>query len=123
MPWILVLIDPTRTTRVRRPEDPNPDVKTQGKEGHCFTCNHQGHIANKCPDKDKKGKAKPKVKACAAEMEEEDDEASDTESFITKLLDNMKQWVKIGRAMSNEHKAVTMQHMMNEVNKEDFYQE
>ena len=37
-------------------------TEVQHKEGHCFTCNKQGHISKNCPDKQKK-KDKAPVKA------------------------------------------------------------
>ena len=41
------------------------DPIKQCQEGHCFTCNKQGHLAKNCPDKPWKDKGK--VKACMAE--------------------------------------------------------
>ena len=43
------------------------DPDTQRKEGRCFTCNKQGHLARNCPDKPAKTSDKGKVKARSAE--------------------------------------------------------
>ena len=48
------------------------DPEMQRKEGHCFTCNKQGHLAQNCPDKPAKKLDKGKVKAHTAETEATD---------------------------------------------------
>ena len=50
------------------------DPETQRREGRCFTCNKQGHLAQNCPDKPAKTSDKGKVKACTAETEPIDSE-------------------------------------------------
>ena len=51
------------------------DTKTQHKEGHCFTCNKQGHISRQCPDNKGKSKSKQLVKAHATETEDSDNKS------------------------------------------------
>ena len=50
------------------------DPETQCREGHCFTCNKQGHLARNCLDKPAKTSDKGKVKARTAETEPIDSE-------------------------------------------------
>ena len=50
------------------------DPETQCREGHCFTCNKQGHLAQNCPDKPAKTSDKGKVKARTAKTEPIDSE-------------------------------------------------
>ena len=50
------------------------DPETQRKEGCCFTCNKQGHLARNCLDKPTKTLDKGKVKARAAKTEPVDSE-------------------------------------------------
>ena len=50
----------------------NPE--TQHKEGCCFTCNKQGHLAQNCPDKPAKNSDKGKVKARTADTKPIDSE-------------------------------------------------
>ena len=66
------------------------DLKdTQCKEGHCFTCNKQGHLSWNCPDKEKKkpkGKAPAKARIAETEEDSEAEESDDNwvETFIKK---------------------------------------
>ena len=50
------------------------DPETQHREGRCFTCNKQGHLARNCLDKPTKTSEKGKVKARTAETEPVDSE-------------------------------------------------
>jgi hypothetical protein len=45
-------------------------IEKQHKEGRCFTCGKQGHIARVCPDKDKDKKGKALVKSHKAQTED-----------------------------------------------------
>ena len=45
------------------------DPETQRREGRCFTCNKQGHLARNCLDKPAKTSDKGKVKAHSAKTE------------------------------------------------------
>jgi hypothetical protein len=45
-------------------------IEKQCKEGCCFTCGKQGHIARVCLDKDKNMKGKVLVKSCKAQTED-----------------------------------------------------
>ena len=78
-------------------ETPNKD--TQQKEGHCFTCNKQGHISKMWPDK--KGKSKTPVKVRAAETEEHSDEESIVETQQPLTMDK---YIKMGRTLKEEDK-------------------
>jgi hypothetical protein len=53
------------------------------KEGRCFNCKKQGHMARQCPDKkkksDKKGKDKKPFKAKGAQIEVVDDREENEE--------------------------------------------
>jgi hypothetical protein len=45
-------------------------TQKQCAEGHCFTCNKQGHISRNCLDKTLKVQKKPQTKAKKAETED-----------------------------------------------------
>ena len=55
------------------------DLETQHKEGRCFTCNLQGHLARNCPKKPKEKKQTPPTKGRKAKAEDSNSE-SDAES-------------------------------------------
>ena len=72
-----------RRTQGRASTTAPKDVDQQRAEGHCFTCNKQGHISRNCPDKpaDKTNKPpfqKKKTKAHQAAIIE-DEQTSDEE--------------------------------------------
>ena len=46
------------------------DPETQHKEGCCFTCNKQGHLACNCPQKPKEKKQTPPTKGRQAKAED-----------------------------------------------------
>ena len=48
------------------------DPETQRKEGRCFTCNLQGHVAHNCPKKPKEKKQTPPTKGRKAKAEDSD---------------------------------------------------
>jgi hypothetical protein len=75
------------------------DTEKQCAEGHCFTCNKQGHIAKNCPNKKDKPKMlnKPKAQACKVETEVSRSEADDPDSFIKRT-----------RALKEDHKLEIM---------------
>ena len=77
------------------------DPETQRREGRCFTCNKQGHLARNCPDKPAKTSNKGKVKACTAETEPVDSE-DEVEPQITE--DKTKAVVRLVRSMNEEEK-------------------
>ena len=57
------------------------DPEEQRKQGRCFQCNKQGHIARNCPDKPKEKKALPPVtRGRKVEIEDASDDESDTSS-------------------------------------------
>ena len=72
------------------------DPDKQRQEGHCFTCNKQGHLARNCPDKPWKDKGK--VKACTAETE-----TGDSDDIAT-LDDKAAILYQQARAMKEESK-------------------
>ena len=51
------------------------DPETQRKEGCCFTCNQQGHLACNCPKKPKEKKQTPPTKGRQAEAEDSESES------------------------------------------------
>ena len=77
-------------------------TEVQCKEGHCFTCNKQGHISKNCLDKQKK-KEKALVKARKAETEdsgaEGDGESSDEEKSISPDT-----YIRMGRGLKEKDK-------------------
>ena len=60
------------------------DPVKQHQEGHCFTCNKQGHLARNCPDKPSKDQGK--VKAHIAKTDEGDDKVMMTPDEEVKAL-------------------------------------
>ena len=76
------------------------DPETQRREGRCFTCNKQGHLARNCPDKPAKMSDKGKVKACIAETEpiDSENEAEPQDE------DKAKTVVRLARSMKEEEK-------------------
>ena len=77
------------------------DPETQRREGRCFTCNKQGHLARNCPDKPAKTLDKGKVKACTAETEPVDSEG-EAESLT--IEEKAKSVIQLGRSMKEEEK-------------------
>jgi hypothetical protein len=79
-------------------------IEKQHKEGRCFTCGKQGHIARVCPDKDKDKKGKAPVKSRKAQTEdsgaEGDDESSDEEGTTSPAA----AYVRLGRSMKEADK-------------------
>ena len=82
------------------------DVDQQRTEGHCFTCNKQGHISRNCPDKPVDNKAnKPpfqKKKAKARQATIIDEETSDGET--THEDPEIEAWVRKGQTLKTEDK-------------------
>ena len=76
------------------------DPETQRREGRCFTCNKQGHLARNCPDKAAKTLDKGKVKARIAETEpiDSEDEAKPQDE------DKAKAVVRLARSMNGKRK-------------------
>ena len=78
------------------------DVEQLCKEGHCFTCNKQGHISQNCPDKladNKPTNPKKNSKACQANID--DDETSDGEDYRSPELNT---WVCKGKTLTKDQK-------------------
>ena len=90
-------------TRGRVVATETPDKDTQWKEGRCFTCNKQGHVSKKCPDK--KGKSKAPVKAHTAETEEDSDDDNVTEPDNNQPI-TMDQYIKLGKTLKEEDKSL-----------------
>ena len=53
------------------------DPETQRKEGRCFTCNQQGHLAHNCPKKPKEKKQTPPTKGRKAKAEDSKSKSDD----------------------------------------------
>ena len=73
-------------------------ILKQRKEGRCFFCEKQGHIARNCPKKKSSGKQ--------AEVEEDSDEEEPTESKAESII-------RLGRTMKEEDKIALLQLAMN----------
>jgi hypothetical protein len=74
------------------------DPDTQCKEGHCFTCNKQGHLARNCPDKPTN---KRKTKARTAEVADSDNKTiteTPTQEF------NPAAYIRLGKSLKEEDK-------------------
>ena len=82
------------------------DPVKQRQEGHCFTCNKQGHLAKDCPDKPWKDKGK--VKAHTAETDDGDSHTTPEEEI--------KALIQQGSLMEEESKIKLLQ-MAIEVDK------
>ena len=101
----------TRTDRSRsyiknkgskgRASSTKEDPETQRKEGRCFTCNKQGHLAQNCPDKPAKTLDKGKVKARTAETEPVD---SEDEAEPQTIEEKARAVIRLGRSMKEEEK-------------------
>ena len=77
------------------------DPETQHREGRCFTCNKQGHLARNCLDKPAKTSDKGKVKARTAETEPID---SEDEAEPQTIEEKAKAVIQLGRSMKEEEK-------------------
>ena len=77
------------------------DSETQCREGHCFTCNKQGHLAQNCPDKPAKNLDKGKTKAQGAEVKPND---SNKEAEPQIIEEKAKAVIQLGRSMKEEEK-------------------
>ena len=67
------------------------DPETQRQQGHCFTCNWQGHVARNCPKKPKEQKQTPPTKGRKAKAEDSDSD-SDTESNNSSIHGFVDPW-------------------------------
>ncbi len=76
------------------------DAAKQRKEGWCFTCNKQGHIARNCPDK----KKKPLVKAHKAETEDSGAEGDESDMEDTTKSISAEEYVCLGETLKEEDK-------------------
>src|ERR1700761_3521392 len=57
------------------------DPETQRKQGRCFTCNKQGHLARNCPQKQKEKKAAtPSTKGRKTQTAKDSDNESEASS-------------------------------------------
>ena len=78
-----------------------PDTETMRKEGRCFTCQKQGHLAKNCPDK-AKNKAKTPAKARVVEVEDSDDDKTSETSVEEPLT--WDAYFRMGRTLPEEDK-------------------
>ena len=72
-------------------EKPDPDDQRQ--QGHCFTCNWQGHIVQNCPSKPKQKPKTPPAKVRQAEAKDSNTE-SDASSVHGTLAKATVKWNK-----------------------------
>ena len=77
------------------------DPETQHREGCCFTCNKQGHLAQNCSDKPAKTSDKGKVKARTAESEPMD---SEDKAKPQTIEEKVRAVIQLGRSMKEEEK-------------------
>jgi hypothetical protein len=77
-----------------------PTTDQQRKEGRCYTCNKQGHIARNCPDKKKKDKVPVKARKGETEDSGADDEVSATEDETP----SVDAFVRLGQSMKEKDK-------------------
>lgn len=87
---------------------PNEDPETQRKEGRCFTCNKQGHLARNCPARPRPSD-QGKAKARSAEAE-----ASEAETDLQEEENSFKTFVRKGRALSDDNKFAILQMIAEE---------
>jgi hypothetical protein len=74
------------------------DTQKQCAEGHCFTCNKQGHILWNCPDKTQK--KKPQAKAKKAKTSDQD---SNSKTKDPKPMD-LDTYVRLGKSLPEDTK-------------------
>jgi hypothetical protein len=74
------------------------DTQKQHAEGHCFTCNKQGHISRNCPDKTPKKKSLVKAKKA-----ETSDQGSDSENEDPEPMD-LDTYVRLGKSLTEDTK-------------------
>jgi hypothetical protein len=100
----LRVFNKNRGTKGRAGTTTTDPIEKQHKEGHCFTCGKQGHIARVCPDKDKDKKGKAPVKSRKAQTEDSgakgDGESSDEEGTVSPAV----AYVRLGRSMKEADK-------------------
>ena len=97
--------DRSRSNRQRikgRTGTTTPNKDDQRKEGRCYTCNKQGHLARNCPDKPK---TRAPVKAKAAEIEESDDETTYQHGGKV-TAKNWESYMRAGEDLPEEDKLV-----------------
>ncbi len=92
------------------------------KEGRCFTCNKQGHIARNYPNK----KKKPQVKAHKAETEDSGVEGDESNMEDTTKSISAEEYVHLGETLKEEDKITIIRHAIiaeqaeNPTSKQDF---
>ena len=98
------------------------DAEKCQKEGQCFTCNKQGHIARNCPDK----KKKPQVKARKAETEDSGAEGDESDIGDTTKSISAEEYVRLGETLKEEdkitiiHCAIIVEQAENPTSEQDF---
>ena len=85
---------------------PKKDSDQLCKEGCCFTCEKQGHLANKCPDK---AKSKAPVKARAVEAEESDEDDDHKSETSTEESTAWGAFIKTGQSLPEADKIKVVQ--------------
>jgi hypothetical protein len=84
------------------------DSETQRKEGHCFTCNKQGHLARNCPDKSTNKTRKTKARMAKTA---DSDNGEITETTPDEL--NPKTYLQLGQSLSEEAKVAFIQKIID----------
>jgi hypothetical protein len=79
-------------------------IEKQRKEGRCFTCGKQGHIARVCPDKDKDKKGKAPVKSRKAQTEDSGAEGNGETSDEEGITSPAVAYVHLGKLMKEGNK-------------------
>jgi hypothetical protein len=83
------------------------DSETQHKEGHCFTCNKQGHLARNCPDKSTNKPRKTKARM-AKTTDSDNGEITETPDEL-----NPKTYLRLGQSLSEEAKVTFIQKIID----------
>jgi hypothetical protein len=93
-----------RRTKGRAGTTTTDPIEKQCKEGCCFTCGKQGHIARVCPDKDKDKKGKAPVKSRKAQTEDSGAEGDGESSEEEETASPAVAFVRLGRSMKEADK-------------------
>ena len=95
------LANRNRQTQGRASATTPKDVEQLRKEGHCFTCNKQGHISRNCPDKPTDSKQTNPKKKNSKARQANFVETSDEEDYGSP---ENNAWVRKGQTLTKEEK-------------------
>ena len=79
-----------------------PNKDNQHKEGRCYTCNKQGHLARNCPNKPKQ----PPAKAKSTKIEEESDDETIYQHGGKVMAANWDSYMRAGVDLPEEDKLI-----------------